>query len=1282
VKIDPRSVTRRDAPRLARALGRNPTAATELAAAEALLQRREAARAAVSRSIRYPQELPITAHVEELRAALRVHRAVIVAGETGSGKTTQLPKLCLEAGFGARGGIVHTQPRRLAARAVAARVAEELAVALGAEVGYAVRFSDRTGEETLVKVVTDGLLLTEIRHDRDLLAYDVVIVDEAHERSLNIDFLLGYLKALLARRDDLLVIVTSATIDVERFSAYFEAAPVIEVSGRGHPVSVHYRDPVAEATDGVAADPIEQVVACIEEIDRIPPGPAPDVLVFLPGEREILEASRALRRRFSGRLDVLALYARLPASEQQRIFSRGTRRRVVLATNVAETSLTVPFIGYVVDTGLARVSRYSYRSKLQRLPVERISRASADQRMGRCGRVAPGVCYRLYAESDHLAQSAYTDPEILRTNLAAVVLQMRAFDLGDPATFPFLDPPDPRALKDATTLLTELGALVDDVLTPDGRTMARLPVDPRLARMLVEASRRGALREVLVIASGLSVNDPRERPLEARAAADAAQRDFRDERSDFASLLRLFAWYESERQSASASALRRACRSRFLSETRLREWRDLHRQLRLAARDLGWRENTLDASYEAVHTAILAGSASMIGFADERGEYQGARGIRFRIFPGSALAAARPRWLVAAEISETARLYARTVAAVEPRWIETVAAHLLKRTYSEPHWDPRRGEVVALERVTLYGLALVERRRVSFKRIDRALCREVFIRDGLLPGALARPPPFLEHNLELVASVREHETRVRRRDLLVEERALAAFYDERLPADVVDVRSLEHWRRRAEAVDPKRLYMERADVLARLDDVDVEAQFPSSISLGGVDFELHYSFAPGAIDDGVSVQVPLGLLHHVQGEALEWLVPGLLEAKCEALVRALPKSLRRQLAPLPEKLVRVVQRMTRPDVYRNGRITTALGDQLEVCFGVHVPADAWAVERIADPLRMNVQLRDPEGRLLDQDRDFRALARRHAERIGETLEDPRRATFERRGLESFPEEGVPRQLLLGEGRGQAVFYPTLADTGERVDLILTASPAEQAARERSGYVRLVLLADRGMARQMRGRIRENKRLTLHYAPLGGADALVEAILFAVTWASFFEGEGLPGSQAEFRRRLAARRERWQPTFVAVLEATQTILERRFRVVRALEEARSPAFAPAVADVRRQLETLVGADFLTRVPVARLVDLPRYLDAMCVRLEGLQGRVAKDAEAMGTIETCRRRIDAIVAADAPTDAVLDLTFALEELRVALFAQRLGTREKISAKRFDEMLAPVERALGLR
>ena len=1268
------SVMLRDMRSLERAFRGNRTRArAELEAAQARLVQRRAAVPAIE----FPDDLPIAAHLDDIRGLLEKHRVVIVAGETGSGKTTQLPKLCLAAGYGVRGLIGHTQPRRIAARAVARRIADELHVALGEQVGYAVRFSDQTSPATMIKVMTDGLLLNEVTSDRALSNYEVLIIDEAHERSLNIDFLLGYLTTLLERRADLKVVITSATIDVEAFAKHFAGAPVVQVSGRGYPVEVVYKPP-----DETDPDVDAQILDAIRDAERRPLRGANDVLVFLSGEREIHETSKLLRRELRDRYDILPLYARLPTAEQQRIFAPGGRRRIVLATNVAETSLTVPNIGFVVDPGWARLNRYSYRSKLQRLPIERISQASADQRKGRCGRVAPGVCYRLYSESDFLAQPTYTDPEIRRTNLAAVVLQMRAFELGEIETFPFLEPPDSRAIRDALTLLTELGALEGDRLTLIGRTMARLPIDPRLARMLVEAARLNALTEVLVIASGLAIQDPRERPLDARAAADAAHATFADKRSDYLAYWNLWNWYEASRQTLSAAALKRACQQHFLSFMRMREWRDLHRQLVLAVRQLNMRANAEPADYAAVHRSILAASLSLIGMKDERDEYLGARSLRFRIFPGSGIGG-RPKWLVSSEISETQRVYARCVAAVEPDWIEAASAHLSKRTFGEPHWDARRGEALGYEKVTLFGLTLVERRRVAYKRIDAAVARALFIRDGLLAGAVTTTGEFLRHNLDLVRDVREVEVRERRRDLLVTDDALASFYAERIPPDVVDVRTFEHWRRSAESHDPRLLFMSREDVLQRASVGDVENGFPSTAWLGGVEFRLRYSFAPGAPDDGVSLQVPIGLLAHVRREPLDWIVPGLLGAKCEALVRALPKSLRRPLAPVPEKIEAILPALLRADVYRHGRLERVLGERLAGSFDASIPLDAWKLDAIDAHLRMNVQVRDSNGGLIDQDRDVDALIGRLAARVEKQVGTRHvRDTLEAHSLTRFPNESVPPQRVLDDGHGRLIVYPTLEDRGASVSLVMARTEAEQRRLARDGFARMVLLAEHKTARMLTKRLKEERTLGLHYAPLGNADALYDSLLRASVWHTFFAGAALPQSTAEFDARVAERGSRWIGCFDALLGHAKAILAARFAAMRALGESRSPAYVAAVKAMTAQVARLVPADFLDRIPLRYLGEVPRYLDAVVHRLEGLQGRVDKDRETSVEIDAFEARLEKVAAKLGARDDLDDARFLIEEYRVAVFAQRLRTKTKVSAKRVDAVLAPLEEEAGVR
>ena len=994
----------RDAYALRRALNGkrslSPRQRARLASSKAAYDRRSAS----VPNIDFPQQLPIANHIDEIVALLGSHQVIIVAGETGSGKTTQLPKACLRAGLGRRGLIGHTQPRRLPARAVAERIAAELKTPFGGVVGYAVRFSERYGDDTLVKVMTDGLLLTEIRTDRNLLNYEVLIIDEAHERSLNVDFLIGYARTLLRRRPELKLIITSATIDVEAFRAHFDGAPVVAVGGRGYPVDVVYR----EQEDG-----FEQAVqGCLEEIARSAGSGPRDVLVFLPGEREIFDTSRWLKREYGDHYDILPLYARLPAREQRRIFATGPRRRLVLATNVAETSLTVPNIGYVIDPGMARISRYSYRSKIQRLPIEPISQASAEQRKGRCGRVAPGTCYRLYASEDFDGRPQYTDPELQRTNLASVVLQMRAFRLGKTQDFPFIDPPDPRVVRDAERSLNELGALDGERLTRVGRTMAQLPVDPRLARMLIAANRLRALREMLIIVSALSIQDPRARPMDKREAADRKHREYADGKSDFLTFVNLWNTLETARRDMTRSAFRRMLESSFLSPSRVGEWRAVHRQLLLAVKRQGMRINGRDADYARVHQALLAGSLSFIGMRDvDAGMYRGARSLKFRIFPGSALARRQPQWIVAAEIAETQRTYARCVAAVEPAWIEGAATSVLKRTWSEPHWDDARGEAVASERVTVYGLPVVENRRVSYARIDPSASREIFVRDALLRSRSAVSAPFLDHNRETARRIAGLQAKARRADLLATDRAQAAFYLERLPQEVLSVRTLAGWLRQADTAAVAKLHMSEADLLARADFGVSDTDFPASLLVDGLELALKYRFAPGEPDDGVSVQVGVGALPHLERETLEWLVPGFFEQKCVALLRALPKSARRRLLPLGDKARRVSACLSQPERYRRaGGLRTALAECIQAEFGLRFEPADFRDSAISPFLRMNVQVVDSKGRMVDQDRDIDALKARMLPSGKQGADTDVGKRLESLGLRSFPSAGVPETL--------------------------------------------------------------------------------------------------------------------------------------------------------------------------------------------------------------------------------------------------------------------------------
>ena len=941
--------------------------------------RRAAARAAREASaltVTYPPELPVSQRRDEIAAAIRDHQVVVVAGETGSGKTTQLPKICLDLGRGIDGVIGHTQPRRLAARTVADRIAEELKVPLGGAVGYTVRFTDRIGDSTRVRLMTDGILLAEIQRDRDLRRYDTLIIDEAHERSLNVDFILGYLKALLPRRPDLKVVITSATIDPQRFSEHFDGAPVVEVSGRTYPVEVRYR-PVYDPDDERGDDERDQVSAILDAVDELlteqTGAGGNDVLVFLSGEREIRDTADALRAHMARNrepVEILPLYARLSAAEQHRVFAPHGGRRVVLATNVAETSLTVPGIKYVVDPGTARISRYSHRLKVQRLPIESISQASANQRKGRCGRTSDGICIRLYSEDDFLARPEFTDPEILRTNLASVILAMTALGLGDMAKFPFLEPPDHRQVKDGVALLEELGAFDPaqrepaERLTAIGRTLARLPVDPRLGRMVIEADRNGCVPDVLVIAAALSIQDPRERPVDKQQAADTMHRRFADDRSDFLAYRNLWVHLQEQQKALSGNAFRRMCRTEFLHYLRIREWQDLVGQLRQVARSLGIA-TTGDVGAPGddptpVHVSLLPGLLSHVGLWEpEKREYAGARGARFAPWPGSALFKKPPRWVMAGELVETSRLWGRDLGRVEPEWVEPLAEHLVKRSYSEPHWSAKHGAVMAYEKVLLYGVPLVADRRVAYGRIDPELSRELFIRHALVQGEWRTHHRFFSANRELLEDVEDLEHRARRRDILVDDETLVDFYEQRVPAEVVSARHFDAWWKKARRETPDLLTFDPA-MLVRDDAARVDADdYPDTWRQDDLSLALTYQFEPGSAADGVTVHVPLAVLNRLRPDGFDWQVPGLRLDLVTALVKSLPKDLRRHFVPAPDTARAVLSGIEERAGERP--LTDEMADALRRTAGVTVPRDAWGLERVPAHLRVTFRVEDETG---------------------------------------------------------------------------------------------------------------------------------------------------------------------------------------------------------------------------------------------------------------------------------------------------------------------------------
>ena len=1236
---------------------------------------------------RLTQGLPVTDARDELNRVITQSQVVVVAGETGSGKTTQLPKLLLAAGLGVRGMIGHTQPRRLAARTVANRIAEEVGCELGGGVGFAVRFNDAVSDQTLIKVMTDGILLNEIRSDRFLDAYDAIIVDEAHERSLNIDFLLGYLRRLINRRRDLKVIVTSATIDVERISKFFDGAPVVEVGGRAHPVEVCYSDEPQDLTEGV--------MQALEEIETRSFQGARDVLIFCSGEREIFELARDLRRQHGQRYEVLPLYARLSFAEQRRIFQPSqARRRIVLATNVAETSITVPNIGFVIDPGFARINRYSYRTKLQRLPIEPIAKASADQRKGRCGRVAPGVCFRLYDAQDFEGRPDFTDPEIRRVNLAGVVLQMLAFNLGAIQTFPFVDPPDPKAIKDALRLLDELQALKGGKLTRIGRQMARLPIDPRLARMLVEANQQGSLTEMLIIISGLAVQDPRERPAEKAQAADLSHAAFHDPRSDFLSLFNLWRWLEDEKSNLTNNQYKRLLQKRFVNFLRVREWREVHRQLRTVARDLGWRVNDAAASYGSIHEAVVSGSLSLVAQHDEKGVFQGARNLKFRIFPGSGLFGATPKWIVAGEIAETSRVYGRSVAKIEPGWIERHAQHLLKKRYSEPLWHPKRGEVIAKVTLSLYGLVLADGRMESYDKIDRDLCRTLFIRDGLMAGALSPMPEFLKHNLDQVRQVQDQEAKERRRDLLVSEDSVFAFYDENLPQGLCRAEDLRRWVKRPEKAN--NLFLTPGVLLQQASALDSRTLFPTRLRAGQLKLQLKYRFAPGEVDDGITVVVPVGVLSEVGRELLEWSVPGFFPNVVEAWLRTLPKAKRKSLAPMPEKVDEIADFLLHPDRYRAGRLLSQLQQVLRDWYRLSVSESDWDRERVSDHLKLFVSVVDGKGRRLRGSRDL-SLLKTQAQEAAEGASFEAENAFKQTALTEFPDLKLEDSQVLGRGANQVIRYPGFVDRGDCIELSLFDKRAERDEVHRAGLVRLALMHLGKVGRYFRKELDKHPKIGLHFATLGSAENLKEEILKNVVWRCYFEGRPLPEAPDAFKASLEEHRADLAVTFSTTVEALATILELRFECLKFIGELESKAYDPSKADILAQLSGLVPAEVLRVTPTRYLPLLPRYLKGIARRVENLPGHVVKDQKQMGIMKPLLERLSRLKDQELyDAEIATDLRFLAEEVRLNLFAETVarqkvsghplimpfGKQWKGSAKRLGMALENEERRLGLR
>ncbi|MFE2487912.1 ATP-dependent RNA helicase HrpA [Streptomyces mirabilis] len=1294
----------RDAHRLGRRLEgarriRKPEARTavlaEIDAEVTKAEARMAERRTRVPAVTYPEQLPVSQKKSDIADAIRDHQVVIVAGETGSGKTTQIPKICLELGRGVRGMIGHTQPRRIAARTVAERVAEELDTPLGEAVGWKVRFTDQVNPDgTFVKLMTDGILLAEIQTDRELRAYDTIIIDEAHERSLNIDFLLGYLAQLLPKRPDLKVVITSATIDPERFSRHFGDAPIVEVSGRTYPVEVRYRPLLEEEGDDADRDQITAITDAVEELQAEGKG---DILVFLSGEREIRDTADALTKKNYRFTEVLPLYARLSHAEQHRVFQPHTGRRIVLATNVAETSLTVPGIKYVIDPGNARISRYSHRTKVQRLPIEPVSQASANQRKGRCGRTSDGICIRLYSEDDFDTRPEFTDAEILRTNLASVILQMTAAGLGDIEKFPFIDPPDHRNIRDGVQLLQELGALdpsqkdVRKRLTDTGRKLAQLPVDPRLARMVLEADKNGCAREVMVIAAALSIQDPRERPADKQTQADQQHARFRDETSDFLAFLNLWRYVREQQKERGSSAFRRMCKQEYLNFLRIREWQDIYSQLRTVAKQMGIHLNEDDAAEQSVHVSLLAGLLSHVGMKDVKetggesgrstgkNEYLGARNAKFAIFPGSALFKKPPRFVMSAELVETSRLWARVNARIEPEWVEPLAEHLLKRTYSEPHWEKDQAAVMAYEKVTLYGVPIVAQRKVNYGRIDPETSRDLFIRNALVEGDWRTHHKFFADNRKLLTEVEELEHRARRRDILVDDETLFDFYDQRVPAHVVSGAHFDSWWKHKRHDEPELLDFERSMLInERAGDVS-KADYPDSWHQGRLKFRVTYQFEPGADADGVTVHIPLQVLNQVTDEGFDWQIPGLREEVVTELIRSLPKPIRRNYVPAPNFAKRFLDQA----VPLQEPLATTLARELKRMVGVPVTADDFDWSRVPDHLKITFRIVDERRHKLAEDEDLSTLQLQLKPKARKAISQAAAATAEREGGESLERTGLTdwtigtlTRVFETRRAGQPVkAYPALVDDGPTANTVsvrLFDTEAEQAQAMWTGTRRLILRnIPVNPAKFASDKLTNAQKLALSANPHGSVQALFDDCATAAADKLIGDFGGPAWDEESYRKLYDKVRAEIVDTTVRTVSQVQQVLAAWQACERRLKATSSPTLLANLTDVRTQLNALVKPGFVTATGLRRLPDLMRYLVAADRRLQQMPTGVQRDTTRMEKVHEMQDEyawlLEQMPQGRPVPQQVLDIRWMIEELRVSYFAHALGTAYPVSDKR---------------
>lgn len=1212
-------------------------------------------------------DLPVNQKQEEIKQAVLQNQVVIICGETGSGKTTQLPKLCLALGRGVTGLIGHTQPRRLAARSVANRIAEELNSKIGEHVGFKVRFTDHSAPSSYIKLMTDGILLAETQSDRYLNQYDTIIIDEAHERSLNIDFLLGFLKQLLPRRPDLKVIITSATIDADRFSKHFNGAPVLEVSGRTYPVEVRYRPLLSKDEDESEVELESAIVDAAFELSRLGSG---DILVFLAGEREIRDASDALRRSpMTQHYEVLPLFARLSNEEQQRIFRSGGGRRIILATNVAETSLTVPGIHYVIDTGLARVKRYSARAKVEQLHVEKISQAAANQRSGRCGRVAAGVCIRLYDEADFAARSAFTDPEITRSNLSAVILRMSALRLGAVQDFPFIEPPSARLIADGFNVLHELGA-VDELgaLTKLGKRLSRLPIDPKIGRMLLAAEKHDCVLEMLILVSALSIQDPRERPFDAREAASRAQMRFADKESDFVAFLNLWEfWSAALKEKQSNKQLLQLCKSHFISFVRLREWRELHHQLRDIVTEMKFRFNTKEATFEQLHRALLTGLIGNVGMKSVEGlDYLGARGAHFHLFPGSHLFKAKPKWVVAAELMETTKLYARTIAKINPEWIEAEVPHLVKYHYFDPHWEKSRGEVVASERVTLYGLTVMPRRPVSYGRIDPVEAREIFIRGALVEQQMSLNAPFYANNVRLVQEVTDLEHKSRRQDVLVDDEAVFAFYQERLPESVIDLASFEVWRKEVEAKTPKFLFLDREYLMQHAALHVTEEQFPAFWETVDGKFKLTYRFEPNHVLDGVTLTVPLEILNRLEVSTLEWLVPGMIREKLTMYLKALPKQIRRTCVPVPEFVTQFLQ----SHVDKKEPILPQLARFIVRQTGgnVAIDLDEWQQSKLPEHCYMNIRVVDSGQQELGMGRDLANLQRELGQAAQLTFRD-NALEFERTEITAWDLGTLPATLQFARGKQQLTGFPALSVEESGVALRLFDTEAAAMAAHRQGVIALMRLQLKEQMKDLQKGLPGFTAVALQMRAVAHNEVLLADMNQAICDRAFIGEDDLPRDEQSFKEQISRARTRLPAVKTAMAQIMTQIAEDYALLSQSIPKH------PLNHALLQQLNGLIYAGFVNDAPWVQLPHFPRYLKAMKLRMEKYQNNPARDkqceAAVMKLTQMWQEKIAAVQKLGGDVGQFMSFKWQLQELRVSFFAQELKTPYPVSVKRLQKI-----------